>query len=103
MKISRRTPRQSPTNLGCSCAGVNCLAAFPNQFSFFYPFFEPLKISFNFMFTPTLKASIRYFITSESTVPCVLQRHGHVLRGGLHVQYDLREDSEAQLQLDTRM
>ena len=54
VKISRRTPRQSPTNLRCSCVGVNCLAAFQNQFSFFYPLFKLLKISFNFIFTTTI-------------------------------------------------
>ena len=54
LKISRWTPKQSPDNLGCSCVEVNCLVVFQNLFSFFYPFFKPLKISLKFTFTPTL-------------------------------------------------
>ena len=37
------TDWQSPTNLGCSCAGVNCLVVFYTQFSFFIPTLNPLK------------------------------------------------------------
>ena len=28
LKISGRTPRQSPTNLVCSCVGMNCFVVF---------------------------------------------------------------------------
>ena len=52
MKISRRTPRQSPTNLGCSCVGITAWWCFKTIFSFFCPLFKPLKISFKTMITP---------------------------------------------------
>ena len=43
LKITRGTPRQSPTNLGCSCLGVNCLVVFKTNFPSFIPSLNLLK------------------------------------------------------------
>ena len=53
MKISKWSPKQSPTNLGCSCVRVNCLWCSKNNF-FLLPFLKPLQISLNLMYTPAL-------------------------------------------------
>lgn len=74
MKISGQTPIQSLLSLGCSCVGVNCLAVLPNQFSFFYPLFKPLKISFNFTLTASFQSpkgghliEVRLYTTLSAT------------------------------------
>ena len=46
--INRWTPSWSTSTLGCSCVGIACLVVFQKSFSFFYPFFKPLQISFKF-------------------------------------------------------
>ena len=74
-KISRWTPKQSPVNLGCSCVGVNCLVVFQKHFSFFYPFFKPLKI-----FTQTR-------VETHLNI-CYILKHRHAKRAGVIFSID---------------
>ena len=46
--------------------GINCLLVFQKLFSFFYPFFKPLKISLKFRSSPALKTTFQYKVTETS-------------------------------------